>query len=72
VIAEYGEGRLRQAFNEGPKLRLASRMSEQVPGDADQIRLPCRDPIDAALYGAGAARGDAEMEVREMRNAEPV
>jgi hypothetical protein len=45
---------------------LAARTRDEVTGDCDEIGLPLRHPLDRPLDGDGSARGQAEVEVREM------
>src|ERR1700754_4115989 len=51
---------------------LSLRAGEQIAGDAHEVRLALGDPVDRLLDGASAARGDAQVKVREVRDAEPV
>ena len=63
---------MRQLGEQREQLLLRARSREQVAGDADEIGLPLRDPVDRALDRAHTARRHAEVEVREMRDAQTV
>src|SRR5580765_7049025 len=45
---------------------------EQIPGHDDEVRPALRDPVDRVLDGANAARGDSQMEIREMGDPQAV
>src|SRR5205823_11333899 len=72
VVAENGVHRLRQPLHERAQQRLSARMREQVAGEDDEIGPPYGDPLDGGLDRVRAARRNAEVEVGEMRDAEPV
>ena len=64
--------RVRQLGEQRQQLLLGTRPGEQIAGHADEIGLPLRNPIDRTLDGAHTARRNAEMEVRQMRDAKAV
>src|SRR5581483_6561265 len=72
VVAEHGEDRLRQDADDAAQHRLAARMREEVTRDGDEIRPPLLDPLDGSPSRAEPRRGNAEVEVREVRDPEPV
>ncbi len=47
-------------------------MRQQVAGDHDELGPPGAHPLDGAVDGDGAARRSAEMEVREVGDAQAV
>jgi hypothetical protein len=55
-----------------PKKRYAATAGDEVARDADEVRLALSDPRDRRLARALAARGHAQMEVGEVRDAESV
>ena len=67
VVAEHGEA-ARQAGEQRPQPCLAGAAREQVAADQRQVGLPLLDPVDRALDRRRAARGHAEVEVREVRD----
>jgi hypothetical protein len=71
VVPEHGERRS-EAAQQAAEQRLAVRPREQVAGDADEVGPAFPDPRDRALHGDGSARGDAEVEVGQVRDAKPV
>jgi hypothetical protein len=64
VAAEAGEN--------GAQAALAASAGDEVSGDADEVGFPLDDPVDRAVDRAEPARRDAEVEVREVRDAQPV
>jgi hypothetical protein len=54
VIPEYSKHRLRELLDQGSQSGLASRMGQQIAGDAHQIRPTLRDPRDRTLNRVGA------------------
>ena len=58
-----------QPRHEAPQSRFAGRPGEQIARDHREVRLPLRDPVRRALGRACAARGHAEVEVGQVRDA---
>jgi hypothetical protein len=50
---------------------LGARPGEEVPGDERQIGLPGGRPVHGAVDSVLPARGEAEMEVRQVHDAKP-
>ena len=71
VVAEH-DVRVRQLREQREQLVLPARTGEQVAGDRDDVRLALRDPVDGARNRAPPRDGIAEVEVREVRDAQPV
>jgi hypothetical protein len=63
---------MRQLGEQREQLTLAPRPRQQVARDADEVGLPFRDPLDATLNSAHAARRHAEVEVGEVRDPQAV
>src|SRR5688572_12073558 len=72
VVAEHGVRAGAEALKQVTELRLPTRVSEQVARHKDEVGLPLLDPRHGSLDRPRAARGDAEVEVREMRDPQAV
>jgi hypothetical protein len=72
VVAEDREGRLRQPCEQRAQTRLARTAREQVAAETDEVGLPLGRPLDGALDRDRSARGQAEMKVGEMDDAQAV
>ena len=66
VVIPQNDERSIEARKLLPEQPLAARARDEVTGDRDEIGLPLGDPLDRALDGDLSARGQAEVEVREM------
>ena len=71
VIAEH-RVRARKAHEDAAKALLAARPREQVAADEDEVGPPLGDPVDRPLDRPHTPRGKPEVEVGEVRDAQPV
>ena len=53
-----------------PQLLLAAAPRQQVTGDEHEVGLARGHPIDCSEHSLLAARGEAEVEIREVRDSE--
>ena len=72
VVAEHRERRLREDAHQPPQHLLAARVREQVAGDRDEIRASLAHPDRGLPRRADPRRRNAEVEVGQVRDAEPV
>jgi hypothetical protein len=72
VVVAEDDVRRPKPPEQAPQPGLGARVREQVARDADEVGRALRRPGDRALDGPRAARRDAEVEVREVRDPEAV
>ena len=70
VIAEDDERPI-QTLDQLAERRLAAWARDEVPGDHDEVGAPRRHPADGALDGVPAAGRQSEVEVGQVRDAQP-
>jgi hypothetical protein len=71
VISQHREA-VREPGEQLTETSLTPSPREQIAADQRQVRLPLLDPINGVLDGAQPTGGQTQVEVGEMRQAQPV
>ena len=69
---EEGDPASGSVLDEPAELSFAAGSREQIAGESRQVGLPRLHPVDGTAHGGLTARGHAEMEVGEVRDAQAV
>src|SRR6266498_5557688 len=72
VVAEHGVAAIAQPLQELAQDSLASRMRDEIPADADQVRVALHSPLHGGLDRAPPPRRESEVEVREVGDPQPL